>query len=89
MPKFKSIVVAAEKRNRDGIVVSAGQAVCIPLDDAAMLEPVCDTALEKGLIENPVTGKPYTREEFDAKKIEIKAMFLAREKEANKRRPSM
>ncbi len=89
MPKFRSVIVAQEKRNRDGIVVQAGQVVAIPVDEAAMLEPICDTALEKGLIPNPKTGQPYTREEFDAEKVRIKEMFHQRELEANKRRPSM
>jgi hypothetical protein len=89
MPKFRSQLVATEKRGKDGQVIKSGEAIAIPVDDAAMLEPISDTAVEMGLVINPLTEKPYTMPEFRAKQAELTDMFKKREIEANKRRAVM
>lgn len=89
MPKFKSHVVATERRDKAGQIVKSGEAIAVPIDDAAMLEPISDTAIEMGLVVNPKTEKPYTMPEFREKQKELTEMFHQREIEAGKRRSSM
>lgn len=89
MPKFVSKLVALERRNKEGVVVKSGEAIAVPVDDAAMLEPISDTAVEMGLVINPKTEKPYTMPEFREKQKELTEMFKVKEAEANRRRSVM
>lgn len=85
MPKFKSHLVREEKVDKDGKIKQMGEIVLIPMDDAAMLEPCCDKALQMGLI-NDAEGKPYTAEAFEKRREEIRKNFRALQKEDMKRR---
>lgn len=88
MPKFKSVSTRKEKKNKEGEIVEGGETCFVPLDDAAMLEPICDKALAAGMIINPLTQQPYTEPEFRAYQIELKAKLKAREAEALRKRPT-
>lgn len=86
MPKFQSQLVKSEKLDKDGKILQAGEIVLIPLDDAAMLEPCCEKALNMGLIKDE-NGKAYTHEAFEKKREELRKIYRARQIEDLRRRP--
>lgn len=73
MPKFKSVCIKKEKRDAHG-VIEEGQTVWVPLDDAAILEPEVEAAIEAKEWKHP-DGRPVTKDEWLQMKEEIKKRF--------------
>ncbi len=84
MPKWKSVLVKKEKKE-GGQVVDLGEVVMVPMDDAAILEPEVEIAIEHKAWKKE-DGTPYTKEEWEVKKVQVKEKFANNYKEFMKRR---
>lgn len=97
MPVFQSVEVKQEVRDNKGDIITLGRTVMVPKlpknytdadlasYEAALMEPVCDDALDLGLLVKE-DGIPFTKEELEAKRKAIKEKYKERMKEDAKRR---
>ncbi len=85
MPKWKSVLIKKEKKE-GGQVVDLGEVVMVPMDDAAILEPEVELAIEHKAWLKEDGKTPYTKAEWEDKKIQVKEKYKHNFKEFMKRR---